>query len=181
MVVMDALDSKLNEFYAGKVVRKDLTKSIKEGANVPSYVLEYLLGMYCATDNEEDIERGIVMVKQVLANNYVRPDEAEKIKSKIRECGHYKIIDKVSAKLNEHTDSYEGYIFNININRIHIDDSYIRKYEKLLCGGIWCIIEMEYNYDENTKGSPFQIASLKPIQMPATDIDEYILNSATLL
>lgn len=160
MVVMDALDSKLNEFYAGKVVRKDLTKSIKEGANVPSYVLEYLLGMYCATDNEEDIERGIVMVKQVLANNYVRPDEAEKIKSKIRECGHYKIIDKVSAKLNEHTDSYEGYIFNININRIHIDDSYIRKYEKLLCGGIWCIIEVEYNYDENTKGVTILFSAL---------------------
>lgn len=101
MVVMDTLDSKLNEFYAGKVVRKDLTKSIKEGANVPSYVLEYLLGMYCATDNEEDIERGVAMVKQVLANNFVRPDEAEKIKSKIRERGQYKIIDKVSAQLNE--------------------------------------------------------------------------------
>lgn len=176
MVVMDTLDSKLNEFYAGKVVRKDLTKSIKEGANVPSYVLEYLLGMYCATDNEEDIERGVAMVKQVLANNFVRPDEAEKIKSKIRERGQYKIIDKVSAKLNEHTDCYEGQIFNINISRLHIDDSYIKKYEKLLCGGIWCIIDMEYNYDENTKSSPFQIVSLKPIQMPATDLDEYIDN-----
>ena len=88
---MDTLDSKLNEFYAGKVVRKDLTKSIREGTNVPSYVLEYLLGMYCATDNEEDIERGVAMVKQVLANNFVRPDEAEKIKSKIRERGQYKI------------------------------------------------------------------------------------------
>lgn len=96
---MDILDSKLNEFYAGKVVRKDLTKSIKEGANVPSYVLEYLLGMYCATDNQEDIERGVAMVKQVLANNFVRPDEAEKIKSKIRERGHYKIIDYWPALL----------------------------------------------------------------------------------
>lgn len=176
MVVMDTLDSKLNEFYAGKVVRKDLTKSIKEGANVPSYVLEYLLGMYCATDNEEDIERGVAMVKQVLANNFVRPDEAEKIKSKIRERGQYKIIDKVSAQLNERNDCYEGQIFNINISRLHIDDSYIKKYEKLLCGGIWCIIDMEYNYDENTKSSPFQIVSLKPIQMPATDLDEYIDN-----
>lgn len=173
---MKEIDRKLNDYYAGKVVRKDLTKSIKEGANVPSYVLEYLLGMYCATDNEEDIENGITMVKKVLADNFVRPDEAEKIKSKIRERGHYKIIDKVTAKLNEKTDTYEGQIFNINISHIHIDDSYIKNYEKLLCGGIWCIIDMEYMYDENTKGTPFQILSLKPIQMPATDMDEYIEN-----
>lgn len=171
---MNELDAKLNEYYGGKVVRKDLTKSIKEGANVPSYVLEYLLGMYCATDNEDDIEQGVSMVKQVLANNFVRPDEAEKIKSKIREKGRYKIIDKVSAKLNEHTDCYEGNIFNINISKVLIDDAYIKKYEKLLCGGIWCIIDMEYLYDENSKGSPFTIASLKPIQMPATDMNDYV-------
>lgn len=171
---MDELDIKLNQYYGGKVVRKDLTKSIKEGANVPSYVLEYLLGMYCATDDAEDIEQGVSMVKHVLADNFVRPDEAEKIKSKIRERGRYKIIDKVSAKLNEHTDCYEGIIFNININKVYIDDAYIKKYEKLLCGGIWCIIDMEYLYDENAKGSPFTISSLKPIQMPATDLEEYI-------
>ena len=171
---MDELDIKLNQYYGGKVVRKDLTKSIKEGANVPSYVLEYLLGMYCATDDAEDIEQGVSMVKHVLADNFVRPDEAEKIKSKIRERGRYKIIDKVSAKLNEHTDCYEGIIFNININKVYIDDAYVKKYEKLLCGGIWCIIDMEYLYDENAKGSPFTIASLKPIQMPATDLEEYI-------
>ncbi|MGL5980550.1 MAG: protease Lon-related BREX system protein BrxL [Phocaeicola sp.] len=173
---MNEIDRKLNEYYTGKVVRKDLTKSIKEGANVPSYVLEYLLGMYCATDNEEDIENGTAMVKRVLAENFVRPDEAEKIKSKIREKGRYKIIDKVTAKLNERTDSYEGQIFNININRIDIDDSYIKSYEKLLCGGVWSIIDMEYIYEENIKGSPFKIASLKPIQMPATDLEEYIEN-----
>ena len=114
---MNELDTKLNDYYGGKVVRKDLTKSIKEGANVPSYVLEYLLGMYCATDNEDDIEQGVSMVKQVLANNFVRPDEAEKIKSKIRERGRYKIIDKVSAKLNEKTDRYEGDIFNLVYHR----------------------------------------------------------------
>ena len=171
---MNEIDIKLNEYYGGKVVRKDLTKSIKEGANVPSYVLEYLLGMYCATDNEEDIDNGKTMVKHVLADNFVRPDEAEKIKSKIRERGHYKIIDKVSAKLNEHTDSYEGQIFNINISHIFIDDTYVKNYEKLLCGGIWCIIDMAYNYDENTKDSPFQILSLKPIQMPATDVEEFL-------
>lgn len=171
---MDELDIKLNQYYGGKVVRKDLTKSIKEGANVPSYVLEYLLGMYCATDDAEDIEQGVSMVKHVLADNFVRPDEAEKIKSKIRERGRYKIIDKVSAKLNEHTDCYEGIIFNININKVYIDDAYVKKYEKLLCDGIWCIIDMEYLYDENAKGSPFTISSLKPIQMPATDLEEYI-------
>ena len=171
---MDELDIKLNQYYGGKVVRKDITKSINEGANVPSYVLEYLLGMYCATDDAEDIEQGVSMVKHVLADNFVRPDEAEKIKSKIRERGRYKIIDKVSAKLNEHTDCYEGIIFNININKVYIDDAYVKKYEKLLCGGIWCIIDMEYLYDENAKGSPFTISSLKPIQMPATDLEEYI-------
>ena len=130
--------------------------------------------MYCATDDAEDIEQGVSMVKHVLADNFVRPDEAEKIKSKIRERGRYKIIDKVSAKLNEHTDCYEGIIFNININKVYIDDAYVKKYEKLLCGGIWCIIDMEYLYDENAKGSPFTISSLKPIQMPATDLEEYI-------
>lgn len=103
---MDALDIKLNDSYGGKVVRKDLTKAIKDCANVPSYVLEYLLGMYCATDNEDDIKVGVESVKHVLADNFVRPDEAEKIKAKIRERGHYKIIDKVSAKLNERTDNY---------------------------------------------------------------------------
>ena len=171
---MDIIDKKLNDYFGGKVVRKDLTKSIKEGANVPSYVLEYLLGMYCATDDEEDIRQGVVMAKKVLADNFVRPDEDEKIKSIIREKGHYKIIDKVSARLNEKIDSYEGSIFNIHINKIHIDDSYIRQYEKLLSGGIWCIIDIEYDFNENDKGSPFKIISLKPIQMPSTDLQEYV-------
>lgn len=171
---MDNLDIKLNECFGGKVVRKDLTKSIKEGANVPSYVLEYLLGMYCATDDEEEIQRGKEKVKQVLANNYVRPDEGEKIKSKIREKGHYKIIDKVSARLNEKTDRYEGEIFNIGLKRVIVDDEYVRRYEKLLCGGIWCILELEYNFDENDKDSPFQIMSMKPVQMPSTDLSDYI-------
>lgn len=172
--MMDELDRKLNECYGGKVVRKDLTKNIKEGANVPSYVLEYLLGMYCASDNEEEIQQGMQMVKKVLANNYVRPDEAEKVKSLIRERGHYKIIDKVTAKLNERTDSYQCDIFNIGLRGIHLDDDYVRKYEKLLCGGIWCILDIAYNYDESSKESPFQIESLKPIQMPSTDLQDFI-------
>ena len=170
----DELDIKLNEHYAGKVVRKDLTKLIKEGTNVPNYVLEDLLGMYCATDDEDDIENGTAMVKQILAENYVRPDEAEKIKAKIRERGQFKIIDKVAARLNEHNDTYEGQIFNLNIARIRINDDYIKMYDKLLGGGIWCIINLAYEFDENSKESPFKILSLKPVQMPATDINEYI-------
>lgn len=171
---MDTLDIKLNQSFAGKVVRKDLTKHIKEGANVPVYVLEYLLGMYCATDDEAAINDGILKVKQILAENYVRPDESEKIKAKIKEKGRYKIIDKVSVKLNERADRYEGMLSNIDIRNIIVDDSYIRKYEKLLAGGIWCILTIEYWYDENSKGSPFKIVDLKPIQMPETDISDFI-------
>ena len=147
---MDALDTKLNQSFAGKVVRKDLTKQIKEGANVPVYVLEYLLGMYCATDDEATIKDGILKVKQILADNYVRPDESEKIKAKIKEKGRFKIIDRVTAKLNEKTDRYEGLLSNINIKNVIIDGSYIRKYEKLLAGGIWSILTLEYWFDENS-------------------------------
>ena len=171
---MDQLDIKLNQSYAGKVVRKDLTKLIKEGANVPVYVLEYLLGMYCATDDEQTIEAGVAKVKEILAQNYVRPDEAEKVKSLIRERGKYKIIDKVSAKLNERADIYQGMLHNININNVFINDEYVRKYEKLLSGGVWCIITIEYQYDEGSKETPFKIAELKPVQMPNSNIDEYI-------
>ena len=171
---MDALDIKLNQSFAGKVVRKDLTKQIKEGANVPVYVLEYLLGMYCATDDEATIKDGILKVKQILAENYVRPDESEKIKAKIKEKGRYKIIDRVTAKLNEKADRYEGLLSNINIKNVIIDDSYIRKYEKLLAGGIWSILTLEYWFDENSKDSPFKIVELKPIQMPETDISDFI-------
>lgn len=171
---MDELDQKLNQSFAGKVVRKDLTKHIREGANVPVYVLEYLLGMYCATDDETTIAEGILKVKQILADNYVRADESEKIKSKIKEKGRYKIIDKVTAKLSEKNDRYEGYLSNINIKNIIIDNSYIRKYEKLLAGGIWCILNLEYYYDENSNNSPFKIVDLKPIQMPGLDLAEYV-------
>lgn len=126
-MTMDAIDTKLNEAYPGKVVRKDLTKQIKEGANVPVYVLEYLLGMYCATDNQETIEAGVAKVKQILADNYVRPDESEKIKSVIREKGQYKVIDKVSAKLNERADIYQGMLHNTNIRNVVIDDAYVKE------------------------------------------------------
>ncbi|MEG1905673.1 MAG: BREX system Lon protease-like protein BrxL, partial [Bacteroidales bacterium] len=171
---MDNLDLKLNNSYAGKVVRKDLTKQIKEGANVPVYVLEYLLGMYCATDDATTITEGVAKVKRILAENYVRPDESEIVKSKIREKGRYKLIDKLSVKLNERTDSYVGMLHNTNINGLLVEDAYVRKFEKLLSGGIWCIVTMEYQYQESAKDTPFKIAELKPIQMPHTDLQEFI-------
>ena len=170
------LNKKLNEVYAGLVVRKDLTKSIKDGANVPIYVLEYLLGMYCATDNEEQIVEGVQKVKDILAKNYVRPDEAEIIKSRIKEQGRYKIIDKVSVKLNENKDIYEAEFSNLGIKNIFIDKEHVINYQKLLAGGIWCIMTLEYFSDENSKSSPFVIQNLKPIQMPNMDFESFLQN-----
>jgi len=170
---MDGLSAKLNQHFAGRVVRKDLTKKIKEGANVPVYVLEYLLGMYCATDDEDSIHEGVERVKSILASNFVRPDEAEKVKSKIRELGKYTIIDKVSVKLNEKKDIYEAEFSNLGIKGVTISPSYVKNYEKLLAGGIWCIIKMDYFFDEEQKGtSPFWIDRLTPIQVPNLDLEE---------
>lgn len=171
---MNEIDKKLNDCFAGKIVRKDLTKLIREGANVPVYVLEYLLGMYCASADEDDIRYGVDKVKRVLAENYVRPDEAERVKAKIRENGSFKIIDKISAHLNERADRYEGFITNINIRGVIIADEFIKRYDKLLSGGIWSFITIEYSYDENTKETPFKIANIKPVQMPSSDIEDFI-------
>ncbi len=165
------IDELLNIHFAGRVVRKDLTKLLKEGANVPVYVLEYLLGMYCAVDDEEVIQDGLNTVKNILTENYVRPDEAEKIKSKIKELGNYKIIDKVTVKLNEKRDVYEAMLSNLGVKGIEISSETIKKYEKLLVGGIWCIINLKYFYDEGSKNSPFIISELKPIQMPNLDME----------
>ncbi len=164
----------LLEHFAGRVVRKDLTKLIRQGANVPVYVLEYLLGMYCASDDEQVISEGLANVKRVLSENYVRPDEAEKVKSKIRELGSYKVIDKVTVKLNTKQDVYEATLSNLGVNRIEIGTHYVKDFEKLLAGGIWCMIELRYLFEENAKRSPFVIADLKPIQMPNMDIKEVI-------
>jgi len=164
-----SLDTLLNQQFAGRIVRKDLTKLVKEGANVPVYVLEYLLGMYCASDDEKVIKDGLETVKQILAENYVRPDEAEKVKSKIKELGNYKVIDKVTVRLNEKKDIYEAILSNLGVKGIEISSSTIKQYEKLLVGGIWCILNLEYFFDETTKKSPFIITQLKPIQMPNLD------------
>src|SRR6478736_4808633 len=167
-----SLDDLLNRHFAGKVVRKDLTKLVKEGANVPVYVLEYLLGNYCASNDEVVIEEGLRTVKKVLAENYVRPDEAEKVKSTIRERGSLKIIDKITVTLNEKRDVYEALLSNLGVKGVEVSTSYVKKFEKLLVGGIWCIVTLQYFYEENQKGSPFVIQDLKPIQMPNMDLEE---------
>ncbi|WP_101908631.1 protease Lon-related BREX system protein BrxL [Marasmitruncus massiliensis] len=182
------LNNSLKEAFSGKIVRKDLTKKIKEGANVPIYVLEYLLGMYCAADDEASIEAGVSRVKNILADNFVRPDEAEKIKSKIREMGSYTVIDKVEAKLDPDSDTYRAVFSNLNLKNVIVSDSYIKQFEKLLSGGIWCIIRMNYNrledrYDEfdndapkgskKNRVSPFEIEELTPIQLPHMDMQEF--------
>ncbi|MCZ2202987.1 MAG: protease Lon-related BREX system protein BrxL [Cylindrospermopsis raciborskii PAMP2012] len=167
---MHDLNHKLNTHYPGKVVRKDLTKRIKEGANVPVYVLEYLLGMYCATEDETTIEEGLERVKKILAQNYVRPDEAELVKSKIRELGRFTVIDQVSVTLNEKNDIYQGTLTNLGIKNLVIDPEIVKTNSKLLGSGIWCILQLEY--EAGAKPSPFIVASLKPVQMPTIDMEE---------
>lgn len=172
---MDDLSIKLNENFAGKVVRKDLTQKLKQGANVPIYVLEYLLGMYCATDDEDSINDGVERVKNILADNFVRPDEAEMIKSKIREMGRYTVIDKLTVKLNEKKDIYVAEFSNLGLKDVEIGANYVKEYEKLLGGGIWCIVKLQYYYEEGVKDqNPFIIDQVTPIQMPSMDIDELI-------
>jgi len=165
-----SLDDLLNTHFTGKVVRKDLTKLIKEGANVPVYVLEYLLGMHCASNDEATIQNGLVNVKRILTDNYVRPDEAEKVKSKVRESGTYKVIDKVTVRLNEKRDVYEALLSNLGVKNAEVSDTYVRQFEKLLVGGIWCIVTLKYHFEEDQKGSPFTVTELKPIQMPNMDM-----------
>ena len=167
-----SLDDLLNAHFAGRVVRKDLTQMVKEGANVPVYVLEYLLGNYCASNDPVVIEDGLATVKRILTENYVRPDEAEKVKSTIRERGSLKVIDKVTVRLNEKRDVYEALLSNLGTKGVEIGTETVRKYEKLLAGGIWSIITMHYFYEEGQKGSPFIIDALNPIQMPNMDMDE---------
>ena len=182
---------KLRENFDGKIVRKDLTKKIKEGANVPVYVLEFLLGQYCSSDDEEILQSGMESVKQILANNYVRPDEAQKVLSKLRQHGSHTVIDMISVQLNLKKDRYEASFTNLGLTGIPIDETYPEKYDRLLCGGIWCIVQLEYESDEdadvegygefNDAGvkykkkkdfSPIRIRSLTPIQMPHVDIEE---------
>lgn len=167
------LDRKLNDVFAGRVVRKDLTKLIKEGANVPVYVLEYLLGMYAATDDDESIREGLERVKKILSDNFVRPDEAEKIKSRIREQGQYSIIDKVTVALNPKLDIYEAEFSNLGLKGVPVGSNFVKEFDKLLVGGIWCMVKIDYYFDEEAKNvNPFSVSSLQPIQMPNMDMTE---------
>ncbi len=184
----EAIRTKLREHFDGKIVRKDLTKKIKEGANVPVYVLEFLLGQYCSSDDEDVIEKGVQTVKRILSDNFVRPDEAQKILSLLRSRGSYTIIDKITVQLNIKKDYYEAEFSNLGLKSILIADEYPEKYDRLLCGGIWCIVQLSYESDDATDGpgdwdvgekasrrqdsSPIQIMKLTPIQMPHVDIDE---------
>ena len=186
------IDRKLRQFFDGKIVRKDLTKKIKEGANVPVYVLEFLLGQYCSSDDPEVIETGVENVKRILADNYVRPDEAQKILSMLRQRGMHTVIDKITVNLNMKKDTYEAEFSNLGIKSIPISEDYPAKFDRLLCGGIWCIIQLDYEVEgDNNFGiedidgnplrskqkkqkdiSPISIRKLTPIQMPHIDIDE---------
>ena len=167
------LDQKLNDVFAGRVVRKDLTKLIKEGANVPVYVLEYLLGMYAATDDEASIKEGVERVKKILSENFVRPDEAEKIKSRIRELGQYSIIDKVTVALNPKVDRYEAEFSNLGLKGVPVPANFVKEFDKLLVGGIWCMIKVDYYFDEEERNhNPFTVNHLQPIQMPNMDMNE---------
>ncbi|MBN2931495.1 MAG: protease Lon-related BREX system protein BrxL [Catenibacterium mitsuokai] len=173
MANRDEIKTKLRDNFAGRIVRKDLTKKIKEGANVPVYVLEFLLGQYCGSDDEEIIEQGINKVKKILSDNFVRPDEAQKTLSTLRSKGFFTVIDKVTINLNIRKDRYEAEFSNLGIKEIPVSEEYPQKYDRLLCGGIWCIVQLEYEYDEEDKfSSPIKIAKLNPIQMPHVDINE---------
>ena len=169
----EEIKAKLRSQFDGKIVRKDLTKKIKEGANVPVYVLEFLLGQYCSSDDETIIERGVQHVKRILADNFVRPDEAQKILSQLRQKGSYTVIDKVTVGLNIKHDTYEAEFSNLGLKGLPISEEYPERFDRLLCGGIWCIVQLEYEFNEEEKhGSPISIRKLTPIQMPHVDIDE---------
>ena len=175
----EIIKEKLRDNFSGKIVRKDLTKKIKEGANVPVYVLEFLLGQYCGSDDEEIIEQGVEKVKKILTDNFVRPDEAQKTLSVLRQKGFYTVIDRITVSLDMKTDTYKAEFSNLGVKDIPISEDYPEQYDRLLCGGIWCIVQLEYEFnEEDKKSNPIKIKKLNPIQMPHVDIREYKSNRA---
>lgn len=174
--LQDDLNTKLKHYFEGKIVRKDLTKRVKEGANVPVYVLEYLLGKYCSQDDAL-VEQGVQTVKNILANNYVRPDEAQKILSKLKELGSYSIIDVVTVKLDYKTDTYYVSFSNLGLNDIPINPEFPQRYERLLGGNLWCMVNLEYDFDEaDFRSQTIKIRNLQPIQLPNIDLDDILSN-----
>ncbi len=171
---MNQLDQKINDHFPGLVVRKDLVKTVKGNAIVPSYVLEYLLGQYCATNDEATIQTGIETVKEILRKHYVHRNEAGLARSNIREKGRYKVIDKISAALNDKTDLYEAAFANLGIKRVIVDPGAIKAHPKLLVSGVWCIADIEYEFTDEKNVSPWILSSLKPIQLSHFNFDEYI-------
>lgn len=172
----DALDLKTNQVFAGKVVRKDLVRKVKVGANVPVFVLEYLLGKYCASDDPTAIELGLQAVEKTLRENYVRPDEANRAQSLVREKGSHRFIDKVKVTYHSSDDKYWAELTNFGHAYVHVPESYVTVYDRLLLGGIWAQVEIRHMYDESASGkkSPFWIDELKPIQLASFSFDEYV-------
>lgn len=172
-MIMSKLDEKINEFFAGKVVRKDLTKLLKGNAVVPTYVLEYLLGQYCASDDEVTIKEGVERVKSILAEHYVHRDEAQYIMNLARQKGAHRIIDKISVRLNDQKDQNEAYFANLGLKKVPISDSIVKEHKKLLSDGVWCILTLAYIPTDERGASPWIIESLKPIQISNVDTEEY--------
>ncbi|MEO1263221.1 MAG: BREX system Lon protease-like protein BrxL [Bacteroidota bacterium] len=170
---MKELDKKLNEHFGGKVVRKDLTKLVKGNAIVPTYVLEYLLGQYCATDDEDTIVEGVETVKRIVAKHFVHRDEAQIIKSTVREKGSHRIIDKVAVKLNDKKDQYEASFANLGLKRVPISDSVIKEHQKLLSEGVWCILTLGYFASDEKDSTPWFVETIKPIQVSNVELEEY--------
>ncbi len=170
----EIIKEKLREHFDGRIVRKDLTKKIKEGANVPVYVLEFLLGQYCSSDDDTIIESGVQQVKRILADNFVRPDESQKILSQLRKHGSHTVIDMITVQLDIQKNRYFAEFSNLGLQKVPIEDEYPEKFDRLLCGGIWCIVQLDYEFVEEEKknGYPIQIRKLTPIQMPHIDIDD---------
>ena len=171
---MNTLDKKINELFAGTVVRKDLVKAVKGNAIVPSYVLEYLLGQYCATSDESSINSGIETVKDILGKHYVHRNEAGLIRSTIKEKGRHKVIDKISVSLNDKKDIYEASFSNLGIDDVVVSSDVIKRHPKLLVGGVWCICELEYSFSDEDKSVPWIMSSIKPIQLSQFDFDQYV-------
>ncbi len=174
MDAREAIKGKLRDNFDGRIVRKDLTKKIKEGANVPVYVLEFLLGQYCSSDDDAIIESGVQQVKRILADNFVRPDESQKILSQLRKRGSHTVIDMITVQLDIQKNRYFAEFSNLGLQKVPIEDEYPEKFDRLLCGGIWCIVQLDYEFVEEEKknGYPIQIRKLTPIQMPHIDIDD---------